>query len=458
MSIFAQNLKVSHNGKYLENSNGEPFLWLGDTAWELFHKLDREEAVDYLKNRAEKGFSVIQCVVLAENDGLRTPNPYGDIPLIDLDPAKPNEKYFEHVDFIVEQAEALGLFIGMLPTWGDKIWSLQPGAGPIVFNEQNAEVFGSFLGNRYRNKPVIWILGGDRNIDTMEVLDIWRSMAKGIREGDNGAHLITYHPRGGASSSYWLHNEEWLDFNMYQSGHAKRFNNVHEFAQRDILLHPRKPVIDGEPAYEDMAIRFWEYCDWTDPLRVPVEVLDKDKLIKDKSYFKEGFFNDHDVRIHAYWNLLSGACGYTYGNNAVWQMFKKGGQIAIPALYDWKESLDRPGADDIRHIKFIFEKYSLDKIVPDQSVIFGPDLSGGKSLRSASSSDSSFILIYSPSGESLSVRTAKINSDSINVKWFNPRNGEILPRGDYENKSIMKFEVPSNENSLDWLLIIEKSD
>ena len=67
-------LEVSKNGRHLVDKNGKPFLYLGDTAWELFHKLNREEATDYLQNRAEKGFTVIQAVVLAELDGLRVPN------------------------------------------------------------------------------------------------------------------------------------------------------------------------------------------------------------------------------------------------------------------------------------------------------------------------------------------------------------------------------------------------
>jgi len=146
-------LKVSTNGRYLEDKNGKPFLYLGCTAWELFHRLNREEAVEYLQNRKEKGFTVIQAVVLAENDGLRTPNAYGEVPLIDLNPEKPNEKYFEHVDFIVNKAEELGLYIGMLPTWGDKIPNINQAAGPIVFNSENAKIYGEFLGRRYKTNP-----------------------------------------------------------------------------------------------------------------------------------------------------------------------------------------------------------------------------------------------------------------------------------------------------------------
>src|SRR6188474_2788878 len=95
---FAEaQLRVSANNRFLETSDGKPFFWLGDTAWELFHRLNREEAELYLKNRAEKGFNVIQACVLADFDGLHDPNPYGDTPFENDDPAKPKEPYFQHV-------------------------------------------------------------------------------------------------------------------------------------------------------------------------------------------------------------------------------------------------------------------------------------------------------------------------------------------------------------------------
>ena len=80
----AQSLRVSDNKRYLvvsEASTGQnrPFFWLGDTAWELFHRLDLTEADRYLKKRAEQGFTVIQVVLLSELDGLNTPKPWSTI-------------------------------------------------------------------------------------------------------------------------------------------------------------------------------------------------------------------------------------------------------------------------------------------------------------------------------------------------------------------------------------------
>ncbi len=82
----------------------------------MFHRLNRQDADRYLRNRASLRFTVIQAVVLAELNGLNDPNAYGQTPLIGNDPTKPNEEYFKHVDWIVSRANELGVFIGMLRT------------------------------------------------------------------------------------------------------------------------------------------------------------------------------------------------------------------------------------------------------------------------------------------------------------------------------------------------------
>lgn len=448
-------LSISENGRYIETHDGKPFLYLGDTAWELFHKLNREEATEYLENRAEKGFTVIQAVVLVELDGLRTPNAYGEVPLIDLDPTKPNEKYFEHVDFIVNKAEELGLFVGMLPTWGDKVPNIIGGEGPVVFTPENARIFGTFLGKRYKDKPIIWILGGDRNVDNDTTFQIWKNMAEGLKIGDGGRHLISYHPRGVHSSSYWLHNEDWLDFNMYQTAHFHRFQKVYENAIHDYNLSPVKPTVEAEPAYEDIGMEFWTFEEWRHNPDVFKEVFDDDNLVRNREFFKKGFFTDYDIRVHAYWDLLSGACGYTYGNNAVWQMFRKGGKVVIPCLYDWRESLDRPGANQIRYIRNLFEQRDFSKLVPDQSAIYGKNYKDDNHIRVAVASDASFLIAYMAQGQPATIVMKKIRGPKVRAYWYNPRNGEATLIGEYENQGFQSFTPPSSGIDNDWALVLD---
>src|SRR5450759_5660232 len=156
-------LKISENRRFLIFEDGTPFFYLGDTGWELFHRLNKDDAEKYLENRRAKGFTVIQAVALAEFDGLNTPNAEGNKPLINNNPLTPNEKYFEHVDWVIKAAAEKGLYIGLLPTWGDK-WNKKWGIGPKIFNPENAKAYGKFLGQRYKTYPnIIWILGGDRH-------------------------------------------------------------------------------------------------------------------------------------------------------------------------------------------------------------------------------------------------------------------------------------------------------
>jgi hypothetical protein len=292
-------LRVSKNRRFLIRANGAPFYWFGDTAWELFHRSTREEAEHYLKKRSEQGFTVIQAVALAEFQGIREPNAYGDLPLVEEDPARPEEAYFRHVDWIVTRANQLGLTIGLLPTWGDKVGNTH-GDGPRIFNRRNARIYGEFLGKRYKNADLVWIIGGDRVVDDREKRAIWRSLGEGLRAGDSGRHLMTFHPRGGddqisTSASVFPNDDPLLDFNMRQDGH---FNATATWARiaSDYARTPVKPVIDGEPIYEDHPIAF--------------------------EAAKFGYSTASDCRRFLYWDLFSGAFGHTYGHHSVWQMYR----------------------------------------------------------------------------------------------------------------------------------------
>jgi hypothetical protein len=246
-----QGLRVSANKRFLVKEDGSPFFYLADTGWELIHRLTKNEAYTYLSNRASKGFTVIQCVLLGEINGLTEPNAAGDLALTDMDPSKPNEAYFKHVDAIVDLATDMGLYLALLPTWGSWVMKENHPLFPShqIFTKENARVYGRFVGNRYKaKKNIIWVLGGDRNPTGYEA--VWEAMAAGLKEGDGGSHLMTYHPTGNWSSSVYWQKAPWLDFNMLQSGHATRFVNSYDFIRHDYNQLPVKPTFDAETNYE----------------------------------------------------------------------------------------------------------------------------------------------------------------------------------------------------------------
>jgi len=445
--------RVSESGTHLETSTGETFIWLGDTAWELFHKLDREEALTYLDDRAAKGFTLIQAVILAELDGLRTPNAHGDLPLHDLDPSRPNEAYFQHVDFIVDAAAARGLVMGILPTWGDKLPSKNPGAGPLVFTDENAADFGQFLGQRYAHQPVVWILGGDRDVDYPEARAAWDAMGRAIKQATAGQQLVTYHPRGWSTSSRFFHPAPWLDFNMYQSGHELGIVPIDRLSRESASAYPRKPYVNGEPAYEDIAIRFWEHLDFGKPghARVPPGVLHPDGTIAQPEHFTDGFVTAPDIRRQIYMSFIWGAAGYTYGNNAIWQMFKRGGDIAIPALTDWREALDRPGADAIQPARALLESRPWERLRHAPEIITGGTAA---EVHAARTEDGTFAVLHFPYGGEVELHPHVTSAPEVQARWFNPRNGTTTAAGTFADiGDRLRFACPTEDE--DWILLID---
>jgi hypothetical protein len=426
---LAQRLKVAPNNRFLMKEDGSPFFYLGDTAWELFHRARRDEVDKYLRDRAAKGFTVIQAVVLAEFDGLSTPNVYGHRALDNNDPATPSEDYFQHVDYIVDKAQKLGLYIGMLPTWGDK-WNKKWGIGPEVFTPANAEKFGEFLGTRFKERPIIWILGGDRNPETDAHLSIIRALAQGIRKGDGGNHLMTYHPMGGSSSSTWFHKDLWLDFNMFQSGHSARDTPNHQFTSSNRQLNPPKPTLDGEPRYEDHPI------DWKP---------------------EKGWFDDFDVRQAAYWSLLAGACGHTYGNHNVWQLWQPGREAISAARTPWLKALSHPGSIQMGYLRRLFESRPFMKLVPDQGIIVNEVGTGGDHMRAARAEDGSFAFIYIPTGKMVAVAMNKIKGRRVKVHWYNPRKGLSTEIGIFSGSGIEEFRPPTSGRGNDWVLVLDNT-
>jgi hypothetical protein len=417
-------LKVSADGRHLVHSDGTPFFYLGDTAWELFHRLNREEADLYLADRAAKGFTVIQAVVLAELDGLHTPNAYGETPLKDDDPRQPNEAYFRHVDYIVDKAKSLGIFIGMLPTWGDK-WNKKWGVGPEIFTPENAAIYGEFLGRRYRDKPIIWILGGDRNPENDQHLAIARAMAAGLRRGDGGNHLMTFHPQGGSGSSQWFHNDDWLSFNMFQSGHAAANIPNYQTTLKNYGLQPVKPVLDGEPRYEDHPI------DWKP---------------------QNGWFDDWDVRQAAWWSMLSGACGHTYGNHNIWQMWQPGRQPISSARTPWQKAVGHPGSAQVGYLRRLFESLAWQKLVPDQDLLEDDGGEGAERIRAARAADGRFAIIYTPTGQSLTLHLDRMGGPTA-ARWFDPRSGKDQPA----TPNGRTFDPPGGPGrGNDWVLVVER--
>ncbi len=422
-SVNNLKLRISPNGRYFVDHNSKPFFYLGDTCWLLFQRPNRDEVDEYLKDRAAKGFTVIQAYVLR---GLGKNHPDGNsslldaTPLLDRDPARPNEEFFKNVDYVVNRANEFGLVMGLVTA---KSWHVADHPEK-VFDEKNAYVFGKFLGERYKNNAVIWFPGGDSAPGKYEA--VWVAMAKGLKEGSGGSQLICYHGQGSTSSSLWFHKADWLDFNSIQSGHHFG-SDSYAFVSKDYALTPAKPTVDMEPAYENHP---------TGDNKPRIDA--------------------HKVRSQAYSAMLAGAAGHGYGSLDLFWFYKDAdGPFPKNGFQPWRRAIAYEGSQQVGLMRRLFEQRPWYKMVPDQSVIASDQGEGTKRLVAARAEDVSFLIAYTPVGQSVSIKMNKLNGSKVKAQWYDPRGGTWKAIGQYPNKGTQEFVPPSHGEQDDWVLVLE---
>jgi hypothetical protein len=387
-------IRVSDDGRHFVDREGRPFFWLGDTAWPLFAQYTKDQAGAYLSNRGGKGFTVVQGVLAwglgsGSEEKLPLANANGDKPWLNDDPATPNDAYFRHVDGLLATANEQGLVLAMLPIWGYYV------SDSPVLTARNARAYGRWLGARYKDAPnVIWVNGGDRVATGFE--DVYRELARGLREGDGGAHLITYHPCGWRSSSQYFHGDDWLAFDMIETW--TEWAKVYPAVLSDTLLSPRKPVVLGEGAYENGP----EY--------------------------PQGPITPLIVRRQAWWAVMAGGFP-TYGQDQMWRMQP-----------GWDRTFDTLGAAQVARMKEIVTTLPWWEMAPDQGV-FATGVSSERTLNTALRSyRGDRVLVYLSSQCTVTLHLDHIASKSTRVTWINPTSGErkdagTFLTGNYNGKS-----------------------
>jgi hypothetical protein len=431
-------LKVSANHRFIVNEKGDPFFWLGDTGWLLFTKLNRDDVDKYLDNRAQKGYNVIQIMML---HSLGAKNSYGGTALINKNVATPvvtkgagfedskQYDYWDHLDYVIDKAAEKGLYVGLVPVWGSnvKMGGVRKG---------DAAIYAAWIANRYKDRSnIIWLNGGD--IMGSDSTEIWKTIGRTIKANDPN-HLVTFHPFGRKTSSLWFHNEKWLDFNMFQSGHRSYEQDSSKwgfgednwkYVAFDLAQKPAKPTIDGEPSYEG----------------IPHGLHDT----------LQPYWKAEDVRRYAYWSVFAGAFGFTYGNSAVMQFHvPKDKGSAYGAKEYWDQAIDDPGAGQMQYLKkLILSKPFLERI-PDQSLIAGKN--GLKYERLLATRGRNYVLVYTYTGRLIPVQMGKITGKKVKASWFKPADGTTTQIGIFDNTGTHEFDPPGEPtNGNDWVLILD---
>ena len=432
-------LQVSGNGHFLQLENGEPFFWQGDTGWLIFQRLNRNEAKQYFENRKAKGFNVVQCIFYQSyNDN----NVYGDTAFVNKDLSRPMhtpgndpdnaEQYdfWDHVDYITDVAAQNGIYLAIAPTWGQLMLRDKD------MTKEKAGLFAAHLATHFKDKPnIIWLNGGSGkgNVNT----DIWETIGSTIKKNDP-YHLMTFHPFGRTSSSDWFQNASWIDFNMFTSGHrnydqddtARKFGEDNwRYVLNDLSKTPPKPTLDGEPSYEAVHQGLHDHS-------LPV-------------------WTASDVRRYAYWSVFAGACGHTYGQNSVRQVYKEGiNKPESGAKISFNEALNDIGSFQMQYVKNLMLSRPYFERVNDQSIVAGDE--GEKYDRILVTKGKSYLMAYTYTGRDFTLQMGHISGKEVNAWWYNPRTGEAIKIGCFKNEGSKLFNPPlAKKNGNDWVLILD---
>lgn len=416
-TLATQPLRVSSNGRALVKADGTPFFWMADTNWRLY-KLTNSQIDSYLANRKAKKFNVIQGpVLLHSSDSPEYANPDG---AINNDPSDPNQNWFDHIDYIVDQADAMGMYVALVAVWGND-WD-------VFSSPNNARNYGRWLGERYRSKDnVVWIVAGEYSTSGTDpqIMNTWDALGQGLAEGSAGNQLITIHgsyQEGQQSSSVFFQNAPWLDFNMIQSSQSGNWGagaDNWNLVTTDYELHPRKPTLDAEANYEN--VDGWDAF---------------------------------GVRRRAYWSVFAGACGHTYGANSVWNSFRYGDDPTDTGSVDpWYVAMNYTAAYDMKNLRRLIESRPMLTRGPSNSMVVSGSGWLPNHVQAMRGGSGRYAMIYVPKSHmTIAVRMNRISGSQAKAWWYNPRNGSASYIGTYSTEGTRNFTTPSGQ---DWVLVLD---
>ncbi len=338
-------LKIAADHRHFEQADGTPFLWLGDTWWMgLSTRLSwPDEFAKLATDRLAKGFNVVQIVA-----GL-----YPDQPA--FDPRSANEtgfaweekyrairpQYFDAADKKIFYLADHGIVPCIVGAWGYHLpWlgvekmkqhlryvQARWGALPVVFCEAGELNLPFYLAPGFPG-------GGEKQTAQ------WEEIFKYFRTINAFSRPLTAHPTGIAplSARLLFKDQSIFDFDFLQTGHGMRevLAPTVSTIRASYAAEPPMPVVDGEVAYEALLGRT--------PAEIP--------------------------RLMCWATYLSGAAGFTYGANGIWQLNQKdkpygnspwGGSYGpIP----WDEAMNLPGSTQVGLAAKLLRTLPIEKFSP----------------------------------------------------------------------------------------------
>lgn len=430
-------LKASHS--HLTYEDGTPFFWLGDTHWAFAYGERWEESNHpamssmfrgMADRRVRQGFTVYQTNLRADSGRDGIPSPYwaegqeGTLPNVAFYQQELDRRMYYLADCGLVNAVGFAWFRSIL----DKI--------PLWKN------LTRYIVARYGALPIVWTLAGEVAGYAPEpmrsrFIDDWRKVALYVEEIDGYHTLQTAHYDNHRPFSDYYYDEDWYDFTLNQAGHGDFPVSVayyHEYRN----THPDKPFVEGESLYE--------FCSTLEENGSRLCTADM-------------------VRRVAYTAMQSGACGYTYGAQGIWDNvwekpktpdpFNVFNRFGIP----WHESIDGIGAEQMGYMRHLYEEEHFETLqpIPVSSVSPFGILTGIDMFSPLATADidRKHILIYYNEHTRGGCRIEVPHAEAFHAEWFDPRTGRresleasLIPADGW-------LDCPGRTQGGDWMLVLQ---
>lgn len=412
--------------------DGKHFFYLADTCWSAFTNIEEEDWNYYLNLRRQQGFNTLQINILPQWDACETRRNCFPLPTADkvhFQYTEWNSDYFAHARRMCLKAREEGFELALAVLWCNYVpgtWAsckVPENVIPAGFLESYLEK----VQETFSDLRPVYLISGDT--DFSAEANVYYSRALDYLKERSAESLFTFHIKG----RYTKLPEEFagkIDFYMYQSGHNAQPENVKmpyylagEFCRKE----PKRPVINGEPCYEQMGYSRNMY----------------------------GRFGRYEVRRAAWQSILGGACaGITYGAAGIyaWDTLGKKAPLSSEGFdkpNTWNLAVHYPGAWDYGYIPYLLEMYGIDSITPNQRLL----AVSKEGMVAGSNKENNTSLIYVPYNTSVSLN-GDFTGSEIHMIELETRNVCRNARSEHKD-GITKLSMPPFEKDL--LIIIMQS-
>jgi hypothetical protein len=427
----ASALRTSADRRHLEQADGRPVFYLGDTAWFIAFKGAPDQWQRYLDRRAELGYNVLQMHLLPFAWGV--PDPEGNHPFVDDDVARPSPAYFARIDRLCAMAAERGLYTCMCLMWGGN----RPGMPAGHFTTEQAVAFARYAIARYAAFPMIWSLSGDAPY--VEDLDKWEAVGAAVEAADPYRHPTTNHLPPSMNWRFLHHDSPWHDFHMLQTGHRRQTGRLDIAALPAAYRarEPSKPVVNGEPWYEAHP----EMDDYRATGRYGAP------------------FTAEDAR-YAFWvSVLSGATmGHGYGGQGLWNWKRPGDDethLGGPQIGPtWAEALDHAGGAQCGLGARVLRALPWWRLRPcPERAELDPLESDPRWRPACAVAPGEAWLTYLPRAQG-QVTLKGLAPWPWRARWVDPRTGQPRPIGPAQPGLDLAWRAPPAPSTEDWLLLL----